>query len=520
MPTSKVSAALTLLLLTACSPQAPLPQLTAPYVDKELLLGIDRDSDAADRLRVLDRYGIVEVEHLAGVGVTRVALDDGLTVAEAMSWIEPDPDVDFVEPNYEASVFGSSNVPQPDDPWFEDQWHMSRIGLPAAWEHGTGEGIVVAVLDTGTSDDGYDGFDDILPGGDMIYGGDATRDAYGHGTHVAGTIAQASFNGIGTVGVAPGATILPGKVLSDSGYGSISAIAGGMEYAADEGASVINMSLGSGGSSEAMRRAEEYAHARGVVILAASGNEDSSYSNYPAADPLVISVGSTTSSDRVSGFSNGDCDIVAPGSYITQEVAWGGYQAWSGTSMATPHAAGAAALIMAQGITDPEVVRNILQDTAVDLYEEGVDLWSGHGRIDVEAAVLAAIEEVGGDPGGEDDEPDNEEDPNGGEEDDPEEEEEEPEEEEPTPDSTAPEISGLWVELDTGSLTIHWDTDEPATSDIEFDAWGLFSGDGELSLEHSRAFTVQSGQRYDFRAVSTDEAGNTGTGSWWYVIVP
>lgn len=491
-----------LFLITACGPQGgPAPAIEGPYVERELMVGTAPGSGEAARLAVLDRYGLVEVEHLPGTGLSRMVLGEDLTVAEALSWISGDPDIDFVEPNYEVQA---TAVSAPDDPWFDSQWHMGRIGLPEAWEHGRGEGVVVAVLDSGVDTDGRDGFDHVLPGADFVYGGDATWDGAGHGTHVAGTVAQATDNGVGTVGVAPGVTLLPVKVLGSSGSGSISGIAAGLEYAADQGASVANMSLGSWSSSQSLRRAEAYAHDRGVVMVASSGNEDSESSSYPAADPLVISVGATASNDRVSSFSNGSCDLVAPGSYIIQEVAWGGYEGWYGTSMASPHVAGAAALVMAQGVSDPDDVRRILTETARDLYDPGEDLWSGHGLLDAEAAVLQAIAETGGG------EPDTGEEPEeGGDEG----------STEPEPDTTGPVISDVYGEVGAGWFRITWTTDEAATSDIVFDPWGEYP-QAEYVTEHSRKFTAQSGQRFYFDVKSVDEAGNVSVDEGWHIDVP
>jgi subtilisin family serine protease len=165
-----------------------------------------------------------------------------------------DSDILELEPERQAHAFAAV----PDDPSQSYQWHMDAIGVPAVWDAATGAGVIVAVLDTGVSA-GADGFRDMLPGRDFADGDSQPEDLDGHGTHVAGTVCQASDNGYGTIGVAPDATLLPVRVLGAGGSGSLVDVADGIVWAVDEGADVINLSLGAGGGARALEAAVLYA---------------------------------------------------------------------------------------------------------------------------------------------------------------------------------------------------------------------------------------------------------------------
>jgi serine protease len=284
----------------------------------------------------------------------------------------------------------------PDDPYYANQWHLDQIGMPTAWTRGRGEGAVVAVIDTGVAyrnagrfaqapDLGQTRF---VPGWDFVDNDDSPDDEHGHGTHVAGTIAQSTNNALGVAGVAPGAAIMPLRVLDASGAGGWAAIASAIRWAADHGADVINMSLGGGMRSRTVERAIDYAHDHGVVIVAAAGNSSNSAVEYPARHDHVIAVGAVRYDRELSFYScYGDgLDIVAPGgdtrvdqngdglpdgvlqnTIVGRDVRRFDYLAWQGTSMAAPHVAGVAALVRASGVTDPDAVERVLRETAEPL---------------------------------------------------------------------------------------------------------------------------------------------------------
>ena len=280
-----------------------------------------------------------------------------------------------------------------DVPYFGSQrdWNVNAVNAPEAWAAGyTGEGVIVAVLDTGVDfdhpdlarnifvnageipgngiDDDQNGFVDDVHGYDFASNDADPTDGNGHGTHVAGTIASLS-NGFGSTGIAPDATILPVKVLSDSGSGSNFNVAAGIRYAADLGAQVINLSLG-GGYSRAVHSAISYANSLGSLVVAAAGNEGASVPSFPAqlGSTLtnVLSVGAHDVSQRTAGFSNrvgasGALQIDAPGVGVYSSYHGSQFRSLSGTSMASPHVAGVAALALsANRELTPSELRNLL----------------------------------------------------------------------------------------------------------------------------------------------------------------
>ncbi len=475
------------------------PAIEGEFVQSELLVQFDDTLSSAERKQVLKEYGFTKIARLDRIGVSHLDLG-GEGVAVALRRMRRDHRLSFAEPNYVAHAVGA-----PNDPYFSEQWNLDRVGALEAWSTTRGQGTIVAVLDTGVEPGGTDGIHGLLEGRDFIYGREM-YDTYGHGTHVAGTVAQNTDNGKGAAGLAPGASVLPVKVLGDNGSGSVSSIARGVEWAADEGADVITMSLGWWGHSRTMAEAVKYAHDQGVVVVAAAGNEDTGALNYPAALPEVISVGATTQGDRLSSFTNwsADLDIVAPGVDILQETTSrrGFYfSAWSGTSMATPHVAAVAALVKSVGIKDPVVVREILHQSARDLGDAGHDEYFGHGILDANAAVQLALERGGDVP----ETPSEEELP----EEEPEEEtpEDENPEEEPESDEGSPVISDVeWGSAD-GDFWFSWTTNEPATTDLYFDQWGWYT-DWSMSLEHYRELNSSAGTEYTVWVSSEDADGN------------
>lgn len=329
---------------------------------------------------------------------------------------ENNPNVLYAEPNYYAKAFV-------DDPYYQYQWNLGTestggINAENAWTISTGAGVTVAVLDTGVAYENYDRYKiapdlrqtSFIHGYDFINNDSHANDDNGHGTHVAGTIAQSTDNGVGVAGVAYDATIMPVKVLNSSGSGSYQAIANGIYFAVDNGAQVINMSLGGPSSSQTLLNALIYAQDNGVTVVAATGNDDHGPVSYPAAyDSYVIGVGATRYDKDLAYYSNvgPEVDLVAPGGDVTvdqngdgygdgilqQTLANGnvrrfGYYFYQGTSMATPHVAGAAALLISNGnATTPADIEQALSDTALDLGATGFDNSYGYGLIDAYAAL-------------------------------------------------------------------------------------------------------------------------------------
>lgn len=271
----------------------------------------------------------------------------------------------------------------PDDPLASDQYAIDQHGLLDAWGSATGRGVVVAIIDTGIDLDHPDLADRIVEGYDWVDDDDTPNDENGHGTHVAGSAAAIGDNAVGVIGMAPEASIMPLKVLGADGSGNSEDIADAIVWAADHGADVINLSLG--GSSNLLGRiyskvdptndAIEYANRKGVVVIAAAGNDDTFLTAYNIETPVLV-VNATNEVGQTARFSNfGDPRAVsAAGARIMSTAPtypttiWpdgsDGYEALDGTSMASPHVAGIAALMIDSGVRSPDQIRDRLVDTA------------------------------------------------------------------------------------------------------------------------------------------------------------
>jgi thermitase len=281
------------------------------------------------------------------------------------------------------------------DPSIGSAWHIGKINAPLAWNTTIGSTAVkIAIIDTGVDYTHPDLAGKVTLGPDYGSGDSDPRDTHGHGTHVAGIAAAIGNNGIGSAGVCPACHIVAIKVFPD-GSGSTYdwPIAQGITWAADNGVKVINLSLGGTGASTVTQNAVNYAWSKGVVVIAAAGNSATSTPHYPAAFTNAIAVGSTTSSDTLSSFSNYGSwvDVTAPGSGIYSTIRGGGYASWSGTSMATPVVAGAAGLAFSAlaGATASSV-RAALEAGVVDLGVAGRDTTFGFGRIDASKLFTGA----------------------------------------------------------------------------------------------------------------------------------
>jgi serine protease len=358
----------------------------------------------------------------------------------SVAWAETDP---LLRAAGHGRVTAAQHV---NDPFFPRQWHMHRIGAEEALERnpGDGAGVIVAVIDTGVAAGNGSRFPlrrapdmettQFLPGFDFVdndaqpfdLGSAADPDRpfstprFGHGTFAASVIAATVGNGLAGIGVAPRVTILPVRVLDVDGFGTSSDVAEGIRFAVDAGARVLNLSLGGTGIAQVTREALQHAADRGVVVVAAAGNDaeepdvfEGELGNdvaWPARFPTVIAVGATNFDDQRAGYSNfgPSLDLVAPGggdsgrelpanvrdavlatSFVYDPVAdeafYGGFWA-TGTSFACPHAAGAAALLVALGVDDPEAVRAMLELTVRELGGEGFDTQTGFGLLDAAAA--------------------------------------------------------------------------------------------------------------------------------------
>ena len=279
------------------------------------------------------------------------------------------------------------------DPLLAQQWGLFAIGADHVWTTTTGQGVIVAVVDSGSGPH-PDLAENLLPGRSIIGTVESQDgrdiDASGHGTHVAGIIAAVANNGIGGSGVAPNAKILPIQVLDQAGQGDARDVAAGVRFAADNGARVINLSLGGATESSSLTQAITYANDKGVLVVAAAGNGGATDKpKWPASLDLTLAVTAVDQANNATSFDQrGDyIDLSAPGANIVS-TAKGDYVTLSGTSMAAGFVAGAAALLFA---AEPRVtnaqVRDILLRTATDIGDPGRDVTFGAGLINMVAAL-------------------------------------------------------------------------------------------------------------------------------------
>lgn len=407
------------------------------HVEGELLVGFHKQTSfgATNFSGTFDRY-----LSAFGVQAASPALGDNRTyqlhfasnddVRARRTQLLQDPNVAFAEPNYllslntvvapaatpivatpspttpVATTTPTASAPAtpaattgplvPNDENYKQQWGPARIGADQTWNTlTTGGPIVIAMLDSGISPTHPDLKGQLRPGYDFI-GNDANpSDDNGHGTFTAGIAAAVGNNGIGVAGMNWGARLMPVKILDQDGRGPVSAFSQGIRYAVDQGAQIVNVSAGIPVPSQAMEAAVSYAIGKGVIVVAASGNQADGVQNYPAAYPNVIAVSASTRDDKIADFSSYGSFVwvAAPGQDIVSTYYKNGdtYAQLSGTSASTPYVSGTLSLMLSQqGNLTPKMAREILKATAVDIDASGFDPRSGYGRLDTFHSVIIA----------------------------------------------------------------------------------------------------------------------------------
>lgn len=365
---------------------------TPAFAPDQILVKFKGGTDAATQAEIHRKYGgavVAEIRQL-GVKVIRVPAS---SVPRKVSAYRGERAVEFAEPDFIAEAIGV-----PDDPYFSNQWGLIQVQAPQAWDTTTGsDSIKIAILDTGV-DQNHEDFASKIVANRNFTSSRTVDDLYGHGTHVAGIAAAATNNGIGVAGLGYSSVIMNVKVLDDKGSGYYSWVASGITWAADNGAKVINMSLGGSSSSSALAAAVDYAWNNGVVVVAAAGNSGTSAPSYPAYYANCIAVAATDRNDAKASFSNYGSwvDVAAPGVSIystlpnhRNKIGGTNYGSLSGTSMATPFVAGLAGLVWSTSYgTNNGNVRDRIQTTA----DQAGSMWSSYGikRINACNAVASA----------------------------------------------------------------------------------------------------------------------------------
>ena len=393
------------------------------YVPGEILVGFKSGTPDKVRYEIHERCGATAAYPVSDGRFERAKFWTGKNVEEMIAAYENEPDVRHAEPNYIAHAFMV-----PNDPRYAEQWHFHSpenvIGgsnIERAWDISAGDSVIVAVVDTGVAYEDYGRFRQaqdlagvhFVPGYDYVDNDTHPNDENGHGTHIAGVIAQRTNNGIGVAGAAFDCSIMPIRVLDEEGYGTYADIAEAVNFAVENGANVINLSLGSGYSSTFLMLSLAIAHDKGVTLVAAGGNEyvRGSPPSFPAAyDAHCISVAAVRYDGRRAWYSTKAdyIDISAPGGNIyldqngddhpdgilqqsfIEDPRDFDYVFWEGTSFAAPHVSAAAAMLISQGLTDPDKIAEVLTLSARDMGTPGWDSGYGYGILDVYMALKYA----------------------------------------------------------------------------------------------------------------------------------
>ncbi|MCH8092853.1 MAG: S8 family serine peptidase, partial [Proteobacteria bacterium] len=370
-----------LLAAAVLAVQAGAPAIAQAPERIDVLIGFDRAPGPAERAVVTGLGGRVKYSYTI---VDAIAAN---IPAAAVSALLRNPRVVTVEADIEAHAI---------DAELDNSWGVERIGAGTVHAAANkGAGVKIAVIDTGI-DYTHPDLDANYAGGWDFFNNDGDpMDDNGHGTHVAGTIV-AEDDGAGVVGVAPDADIYALKVLNENGAGFFSDIIAAVEWTVANGIQVTNNSYGSSRDpGTIVKAAFDNSAAAGVLHIAAAGNSGRANGKgdnvgYPARYASVVAVAATNSNDaRASWSSTGpDVELAAPGVGITSTLLGGGYATYSGTSMASPHVAGTAALVIAAGYTGAAAVRTRLQQTADDLGDAGRDNFYGYGLVDADGAAI------------------------------------------------------------------------------------------------------------------------------------
>jgi thermitase len=384
-----LAAALVFILIcfAFAAPVSADPSNTSGFSD--LLVRFQPGLTDAEINQALAFRGLAQVDYDADLDMRRVRAKGRANLRAAMRELRADARVLVVEPNYQVEaavirryqsrVLLSSSALSPNDPLFGLQWGLQRVQAPLAWAFARGSTVTIAAIDSGIDLKHPDLRARIVRGFNFLSPGAPPQDDFGHGTHIAGIAAAIQNNHIGIAGTAVNVNIMPLKILDQNGEGTVEDLAKAIFYAARHSVRVVNMSLGTltedNRCPQILQEQVNVAHARGVLLAAAAGNQGGTDPFFPAACGNVVAVTSSDFSDILSGFDNiGNwIDITAPGEDIISTMPGGDYEFESGTSMATAFVAGAAAMVWSRNPgLQPDDIERILERSA-DRFG-----WTGH----------------------------------------------------------------------------------------------------------------------------------------------
>ncbi len=357
--------------------------------DDRILVKFKKDTVLSKRQAILDKHGLKEKSEIKEIGIKIVHLPVGRVPEEVIQRLmENDKaSIEFAEVD---ALVAPSYIPN--DTLYSSQWHSTKMNLPTAWDASKGNGVIVAVLDTGTDCTHPDLAVNCVAGWNFYDNNSNTADPHGHGTKTAGTVAATGENARGVAGVAYQAKIMPIRIADATGYAYWSTVAQGVTWAADHGARVVSNSYQSSDSSS-VQSAASYLMSKGGLFVASAGNAGTLLAGGDKSS--VITVGATDSKDAKASWSNygSQIDVVAPGVGIYTTTIGGGYGAASGTSFSAPNVAAVLALMFSlKPSLTPSQAEAILESTVVDLGNSGRDDIYGHGRVDATAALAKAVD--------------------------------------------------------------------------------------------------------------------------------